>query len=65
MTQPKTEEELVILEKEIKEFWSKFKTTCCNESLDQTLGLRDLWCESINQLSGKVYHFFTYLLSCC
>lgn len=76
MAQPKDEEELVILEKEIKEFWNKFKTTCCKESLDQTLGLRDLWRESINQLSDKwtkrlkeggdiINKFHEYTNECC
>ncbi|XP_061464560.1 kinetochore protein Spc25 isoform X2 [Rhineura floridana] len=45
------DDELAILEKEIKEFWTKFKTTCCSESIDQTLGLRDLWQESLSKLS--------------
>ncbi|KAJ7345675.1 hypothetical protein JRQ81_001625 [Phrynocephalus forsythii] len=76
MTQLKSDEELVILEKEIKEFWSKFKTTCCNECLDQTLELRDLWRESINQLSDKwskrlkegddiINKFHEYTNECC
>ncbi|XP_061464558.1 kinetochore protein Spc25 isoform X1 [Rhineura floridana] len=47
------DDELAILEKEIKEFWTKFKTTCCSESIDQTLGLRDLWQESLSKLSDK------------
>ncbi|XP_072837888.1 kinetochore protein Spc25 [Pogona vitticeps] len=76
MAQPKNDDELAILKKEIKEFWSKFKTTCCNESLDQTLGLRDLWQESINKLSDKwtkrlkegddiINKFHEYTNECC
>lgn len=46
-------DELTMLEKDIKEFWTKFKTICCSEPSDQVLGLRDSWYESINNLSGK------------
>lgn len=47
-------DELAMLEKDIKEFWTKFKTICCHEPIDQVLGLRDSWYESINNLSGKI-----------
>ncbi|XP_044274147.1 kinetochore protein Spc25 [Varanus komodoensis] len=53
MAQTKDDDELAILEKEIKEFWTKFQATCCNEPVEQTLGLRDLWYESISNLSEK------------
>ncbi|XP_066466468.1 kinetochore protein Spc25 isoform X2 [Tiliqua scincoides] len=53
MAQANDVDELVILEKEIKEFWTKFKITCCNESLEQTLGLRHSWHNSISKLSDK------------
>ncbi|XP_062974685.1 kinetochore protein Spc25 [Elgaria multicarinata webbii] len=53
MAQAKDDDELAILEKEIKEFWTKFQTTCCSESIDQTLGLRNLWDESLCKLSDK------------
>ncbi|KAL7991661.1 hypothetical protein Chor_015917, partial [Crotalus horridus] len=46
-------DELTMLEKDIKEFWTKFKTICCSEPSDQVLGLRDSWYESINNLSAK------------
>ncbi|XP_053142995.1 kinetochore protein Spc25 [Hemicordylus capensis] len=45
--------ELAIIETEINEFWTKFKTTGCSESIDQTLGLRELWYETISKLSDK------------
>ncbi|XP_015671881.1 kinetochore protein Spc25 [Protobothrops mucrosquamatus] len=48
-------DELTMLEKDIKEFWTKFKTICCSEPSDQVLGLRDSWYESINNLSDKWY----------
>ncbi|KAG8124963.1 hypothetical protein E2320_020324 [Naja naja] len=46
-------DELAMLEKDIKEFWAKFKTICCLEPIDQVLGLRDSFYESINSLSDK------------
>ncbi|XP_026552890.1 kinetochore protein Spc25 [Pseudonaja textilis] len=46
-------DELAMLEKDIKEFWAKFKTICCLEPIDQVLGLRDSFYESINNLSDK------------
>ncbi|XP_034282802.1 kinetochore protein Spc25 isoform X2 [Pantherophis guttatus] len=46
-------DELAMLEKDIKEFWTKFKTICCHGPIDQVLGLRDSWYESINSLSDK------------
>lgn len=49
----KNENELEILEKEIKEFRSAFKSTCYGQSIDQTLGLRDQWLESISKLTDK------------
>uniref|UniRef100_A0A8D0KJZ0 Kinetochore protein SPC25 n=1 Tax=Salvator merianae TaxID=96440 RepID=A0A8D0KJZ0_SALMN len=44
---------LAMREKEIKEFWNKFKINCCSESVEQTLGLKNLWQESLNRLSDK------------
>ncbi|XP_013919211.1 PREDICTED: kinetochore protein Spc25 [Thamnophis sirtalis] len=46
-------DELAMLEKDIKEFWTKFRTICCLEPIDQVLGLRDSWYESINSLTDK------------
>lgn len=46
--------ELELLEKEIKDFRTMFKTTCYGESINRTLGLRDQWLESISKLTGKV-----------
>ncbi|KAJ6660726.1 hypothetical protein lerEdw1_017352 [Lerista edwardsae] len=51
MAQANDENELAILEKKIKEFWTKSKITCCSESIDQRRGLRHLWHNSINNLS--------------
>ncbi|KAM6464360.1 kinetochore protein Spc25 isoform 1-T3 [Liasis olivaceus] len=53
MAEMKDDGEVAMLEKEIKEFWAKFKTTCCSDPVDQILGLRDSWHESINNLSDK------------
>ncbi|XP_054827227.1 kinetochore protein Spc25 [Eublepharis macularius] len=53
MAQTKDDNELEILEKEIKDFRTTFKTACCSEPIEQTLGLRDLWLESISNLSDK------------
>ncbi|XP_060113254.1 kinetochore protein Spc25 [Heteronotia binoei] len=53
MTQTKDDNELEILEKEIREFRTTFKTTCYGGSIDQTLGLRDQWLKSISKLTDK------------
>ncbi|XP_077175923.1 kinetochore protein Spc25 [Paroedura picta] len=53
MAQTKEDNELEILEKEIKDFRTTFKTTCYGESIDQVLGLRDQWLESISKLTDK------------
>ncbi|XP_042306152.1 kinetochore protein Spc25 [Sceloporus undulatus] len=53
MAQVEDSDEVAKLEKEIKAFWTKFKTTCCHESLDQTLRLRDVWSETITSLTDK------------
>lgn len=46
--------ELAIFEKEIKDIWAKFRTTCCGEFIEQTQGLRDGCHESINKLTGMM-----------
>ncbi|XP_070587825.1 kinetochore protein Spc25 [Erythrolamprus reginae] len=46
-------DELAMLEKDIKEFWTKFKTIGCLEPLGLVLGLKDSWHESINNLTDK------------
>ncbi|XP_043361175.1 kinetochore protein Spc25 isoform X2 [Dermochelys coriacea] len=51
MSQIKTEDELILFEKEIKEFWTKFKSICGSEHINQTLGLRESCKESIKALS--------------
>ncbi|XP_053899231.1 kinetochore protein Spc25 isoform X2 [Malaclemys terrapin pileata] len=53
MSQIKTEDELILFEKEIKEFWTKFKSICGSEHVNQTLGLRESCKESIKALSEK------------
>ncbi|XP_037768262.2 kinetochore protein Spc25 isoform X2 [Chelonia mydas] len=53
MSQIKTEDELILFEKEIKEFWTKFKSICGSEHINQTLGLRESCKESIKALSEK------------
>ncbi|XP_050772259.1 kinetochore protein Spc25 isoform X3 [Gopherus flavomarginatus] len=53
MSQIKTEDELILFEKEIKEFWTKFKSICGSEHANQTLGLRESCKESIKALSEK------------
>ncbi|XP_074857142.1 kinetochore protein Spc25 [Carettochelys insculpta] len=53
MSQIKTEDELILFEKEIKEFWTKFKRICGSEQINQTLGLRESLKESIKALSEK------------
>ncbi|KYO17891.1 kinetochore protein Spc25 [Alligator mississippiensis] len=53
MSQIKTEDELILFEREIKEFWTKFKSICGCEQINQTLVLRDSCKESIKTLSEK------------
>nr|XP_006135838.1 kinetochore protein Spc25 isoform X1 [Pelodiscus sinensis] len=53
MSQMKTEDELILFEKEIKEFWTKFKSICGSEQINQVLGLRESCKESIKALSEK------------
>ncbi|NWH77048.1 SPC25 protein, partial [Piaya cayana] len=48
-----TEDEILLFEKEIKEFWIKFKSVCGPEQINQTLALRDSCKESIKALSEK------------
>ncbi|XP_053264890.1 kinetochore protein Spc25 isoform X3 [Podarcis raffonei] len=53
MTQEKGDDELAKLAEHMKELWTKFKTTCSNEKIDQTLRLSDLCMESLCKLSDK------------
>ncbi|XP_069717275.1 kinetochore protein Spc25 [Phaenicophaeus curvirostris] len=53
MASKKTEDEILLFEKEIKEFWVKFKSVYGPEQINQTLALRDSCKESIKALSEK------------
>ncbi|CAI5762329.1 Hypothetical predicted protein [Podarcis lilfordi] len=53
MAQEKGDDELAKLAEHMKELWTKFKTTCSNEKIDQTLRLSDLCMESLCKLSDK------------
>ncbi|NWR69478.1 SPC25 protein, partial [Centropus unirufus] len=48
-----TEDETLLFEKEIKEFWVEFKSVYNTEQVNQTLALRDSCKESIKALSEK------------
>ncbi|NWS66613.1 SPC25 protein, partial [Crotophaga sulcirostris] len=48
-----TEDEILLFEKEIKDFWIKFKSIYNTEQINQTLALRDSCRESIKALSEK------------
>ncbi|NXY40697.1 SPC25 protein, partial [Ceuthmochares aereus] len=48
-----TEDEILLFEKEIKEFWVKFKSVYGPDQINQTLALRDSCKESIKTLSEK------------
>ncbi|NXP47026.1 SPC25 protein, partial [Heliornis fulica] len=47
------EDEITVFEKEMKEFWTKLKSVCGTEQINQTLALRDSCVESIKALSEK------------
>ncbi|NWU92950.1 SPC25 protein, partial [Upupa epops] len=47
------EDEIVLFEREMKEFWTKFKSIYGTEQISQTLALRDSCKESIKALSEK------------
>ncbi|NXC19023.1 SPC25 protein, partial [Corythaeola cristata] len=48
-----TEDEITLLERETKEFWTKLKSIYGTEQINQTLALRDSCKESIKMLSEK------------
>lgn len=56
MANIKTEDEIVVFEREMKEFWTKLKSVYGTEQINQTLTLRDSCKESIKALSGKRLH---------
>ncbi|XP_060136317.1 kinetochore protein Spc25 isoform X2 [Zootoca vivipara] len=51
MAQEKGDDEPAKLAEHIKELWTKFKITCSNEKIDQTLTRSDLCMESLCKLS--------------
>ncbi|KFV02747.1 Kinetochore protein Spc25, partial [Pterocles gutturalis] len=51
MANTKTEDEIILFEREMKEFWTKFKSVYGSEQISQTLALRDSCKESIKALS--------------
>ncbi|PKU49438.1 kinetochore protein spc25 [Limosa lapponica baueri] len=53
MANVKTEDEIILFEKEVKEFWTKLKSVYGTEQINQTLALRDSCKESIKALSEK------------
>ncbi|XP_034989079.1 kinetochore protein Spc25 isoform X1 [Zootoca vivipara] len=53
MAQEKGDDEPAKLAEHIKELWTKFKITCSNEKIDQTLTRSDLCMESLCKLSDK------------
>jgi len=53
MSAVKTEDEITVVEREMKEFWTELKSVYGTEQINQTLALRDSCKESINVLSGK------------
>ncbi|NXT86791.1 SPC25 protein, partial [Anhinga rufa] len=48
-----TEDEIILFEREMKEFWTKLKSIHGTEQINQTLALRDSCKESIKALSEK------------
>ncbi|KAF1576509.1 UNVERIFIED_CONTAM: Kinetochore protein Spc25, partial [Eudyptes robustus] len=48
-----TEDEIILFEREMKEFWTKLKSIYGTEQINQTLALRDSCKESIKALSEK------------
>ncbi|NXW17492.1 SPC25 protein, partial [Circaetus pectoralis] len=53
MANVKTEDEIILFEREMKEFWTKLKSVYGTEQISQTLALRDSCKESIKVLSEK------------
>ncbi|XP_074766925.1 kinetochore protein Spc25 [Athene noctua] len=53
MANGKTEDEIILFEKEMNEFWTKIKSIYGTEQISQTLALRDSCKESIKTLSEK------------
>ncbi|XP_054237351.1 kinetochore protein Spc25 [Indicator indicator] len=53
MSDIKTEDEIISLEREMKEFWTKLKSIYGSEQISQSLALRDSYKESIKVLSEK------------
>ncbi|KFV58383.1 Kinetochore protein Spc25 [Tyto alba] len=53
MANIKTEDEIILFEREMKEFWTKLKSVYGTEQISQTLALRDSCKESIKALSEK------------
>ncbi|KFQ40404.1 Kinetochore protein Spc25 [Mesitornis unicolor] len=53
MADTKTEDEIILFEREIKEFWTKFKSIYGIEQNSQTSALRDSCRESIKAISEK------------
>ncbi|KFV98123.1 PREDICTED: kinetochore protein Spc25 [Eurypyga helias] len=53
MANTKTDDEIVVFEKEMKEFWTKLKCIYGTEQINQTLALRDSCKDSIKALSEK------------
>ncbi|XP_074684380.1 kinetochore protein Spc25 isoform X2 [Strix aluco] len=51
MANVKTEDEIILFEKEMKDFWTKIKSIYGTEQISQTLALRDSCKESIKALS--------------
>ncbi|XP_072730287.1 kinetochore protein Spc25 isoform X2 [Ciconia boyciana] len=53
MANIKAEDEIILFEREMKEFWTKLKSIYGTEQINQTLALRDSCKESIKALSEK------------
>ncbi|KAM6269230.1 kinetochore protein Spc25 [Porphyrio hochstetteri] len=53
MASIKADDEIILFEKEIKEFWTELKSVYGTEQINQTLSLRDSCKESIKALSEK------------
>ncbi|KAM6421287.1 kinetochore protein Spc25 [Rhynochetos jubatus] len=53
MANTKTEDEITLFEKEMKEFWTKLKRIYGTDQINQTLALRDSCKDSIKALSEK------------
>ncbi|XP_052530971.1 kinetochore protein Spc25 [Tympanuchus pallidicinctus] len=53
MSAVKTEDEITVVEREMKEFWTELKSVYGTEQINQTLALRDSCKESIQVLSER------------